>query len=208
VYKEAMEESLGNAKALLQEAGMVARTVSITHALMLKNLAIEEIAKSLACWYVVAEILPMNHPLVRITGKKSVFRNHDVKNTIYMCMTGTMLLAQWKRMGLADGDDISEGNLFGVGLGATALGPIGTKKRFEWMYVDIVRNKEGDWTVSSPLKLDQQKKSVDFSSVKASIKYLELLMKFMSEDEFEKYRMDRREWFVKNDPDFPKKPRW
>ena len=49
VYQEAMVESLKNAKALIKEAVLVAKNVSMTHALILKNLAIEEIAKANAC---------------------------------------------------------------------------------------------------------------------------------------------------------------
>jgi AbiV family abortive infection protein len=208
VYREAMVESLKNAKALVQESYLVAKNVSSTHALMLKNLAIEEIGKAIACWNVVAEILPRNHPMIKRSGPKSVFRNHDVKNALYVAFEGSLLLAQWKRESGNGIEETSEGELLGLGLAASALGPFGTKKRFEWMYVDVVRNQDGAWGVSSPLKTDSQQRVISYVGVKGCINYLEWLIGLLGNETIEEYRTQRREWLSKNDSDFPKKPRW
>ncbi len=208
VYKEAMEESLKNAKALIRDAYLVGKQVSMTHALMLKNLAIEEIAKSNACWLVVAEILPRNHPMVMITGKKSVFRNHDVKNTLYMGLAGAMNVARMKRAGLIDEKESPEGLALGIGLASTIIGPMGTKKRFEWMYVDIVKNKEGEWIISSPLKLDNNNKVIDFRNVKKVIQFMDTQIRFLKDSKMKDHRIMMRKWYKDNDSDYPEKPEW
>jgi AbiV family abortive infection protein len=208
IYREVMEESLKNAKALVQESYLVATNVSNTHAKMLKNLAIEEIGKAVACWNVVAEILPRNHPMIRITGKKSVFRNHDVKNAIYSAYEGSIFLTQWKKATGSENEAISESELLGLGLAASALAPFGTKKRFEWMYVDIVQEDDGTWSVSSPLKNDTGQQVINYTLIKQSIAYLDWLFKQLGSNMIIEYRQQRREWLMKNDPDFPKNPKW
>ncbi len=207
VYHEAMIESLRNAKALVKEAALVAQNVSMTHALMLKNLAIEEVAKAYACWLVVHEIIPRNHPMVKLFGKKSVFRSHDVKNKIYTELGSGMFLDKIKKIGQISEDLDLEGASVGIGLVSSILGRIGTEKRFEWMYVDVV-HRDGEWIISSPLKADRKQRNINFWGIKTTIGFVDSLIHISKQKEFDKMQKEMRRKYEKQDADFPSSPIW
>jgi hypothetical protein len=146
--------------------------------------------------------------MIELTGNKSVFRNHDVKNAIYVAFEGSLLLTRWKKEKGNENEPISEGELMGLGIAASAIGPLGTKKRFEWMYVDIIQDEDDGWSVSSPLKNDKQLQVINYTGIKGCIRYLEWLIGILGSNEVVEYRQQRREWLTKNDPDFPKNPKW
>lgn len=208
VYHEAMIESLRNAKALVEEAVLVARQVSMTHGLMLRNLAIEEAAKAHVCWLVVAGILPRNHPMVKTLGKKSVFRNHDVKNAVYLELANSINLDGMKRAGEILGDTDPEQLAHVMGYLSSVIGRKGTEKRFEWMYVDIVEEGDGSWSVSSPLKMDKENQSIYFKNIKDVVRFLEIEIQFLRDARLHEYRDNMREFYKENDSDFPDKPKW
>ncbi|MFW9804691.1 MAG: AbiV family abortive infection protein [Candidatus Thorarchaeota archaeon] len=207
VYEEAMHESLRNAKALIREAVLVGREISSTHALLLKNTAIEEIAKAYACWLVVAKVVPRNYSLIRPGNRKGVFRDHDAKYTMYIGLHSSLIMHAEKAK-KSPGEKVTQEELLGAAVGATIIGPTGTKKRFEWMYVDIRKNQEGKWFVSSPLKQDKGAKLIDFRGVKTVVRYVEHLTGFMKRPEFEEYQKEMIEWFRENDSEFPREPKW
>jgi hypothetical protein len=113
-----------------------------------------------------------------------------------------------RRAGLLEESNDSEGLAFGVGVASGIIGPMGTKKRFEWMYVDIKKNKEGRWAVSSPLKLDHENVSISFKGVKDTIRFVEVEIDFLQDPRLDEYRTNVLEWFKKYDADFPKTPKW
>jgi AbiV family abortive infection protein len=207
VYKEAMDESLKNAKALVQEAYLVAKHVSNTHALMLKNLAIEEVAKAYVCWQVANGILPLNHPYADPCDNRGVFKSHNTKNTIYMTLANTKLLFGMKKSN-DETPILSEQELLVLSLFATTFGKEGTKRRFEWMYVNIIKVDDDHYSVSSPLSKDKDLNVIDFRGIKSIIGMIESFDEFSKTqpflDNLEMLRAETRKF----DTVYPDNPLW
>ena len=208
LYKEAMDESLKNAEMFVYEAKLIAEKASQTHALLLKNLAIEEIAKAYVCGMVAYRVIPLNHPIVWPKSKKTIFRSHDVKNRVYIDIASAHMLQYMQKSGLRETGPITTGEITGISIVTQFMGKEGTKKRSEWMYVDIVQDKKKNWYVSSPLLYNEEVKPPDFNHIDAIIGFIKRIIAFAesshSADNLEKVREDTR----KLDPEFPDDPIW
>ena len=206
VYKEAMEESLKNAKALIEESYLVAKNVSKIHGLMLKNLAIEEVSKAYACWQAANSLIPLNHPFIDPKDRISVFRNHDTKNSMYMAIANASLMAGMKKQ---KGEPITTTpqEVAFMGRLSDNFGKEGTKRRFEWMYVNIVE-ENGQYKVSSPLKMEKDVHGVDYRGIKYNIGFIEKIDKFSKTKEFKDRLSELRVIFKKFDNNYPVNPIW
>jgi AbiV family abortive infection protein len=208
IYKEAMAESIRNAEVFIQEAKIIAEKGSSTHSLLLKNLAIEEVAKAYVCWMVAHRVIPLNHPIVWPRGKKTIFRSHDAKNKIYMDLASAFLLWQMQKEGKRKSGPLTKGEIAGISVVTQYMGRKGTEKRSEWMYVDIVRGKDGKWFVSSPLSNDDLMTPVNFGQIDAIIAFLKSIEEFAESAQFADYLEQMQEETRKSDSDFPPDPLW
>jgi AbiV family abortive infection protein len=209
VYKEAMDESLKNAEMFVYEAKLIAQRGSRTHALLLRNLAIEEVAKAYVCWMVTNRVIPLNHPIVWPKGKKTIFRSHDTKHKAYLDVASALLLNQMQKSGQREPGFITKGELVGINILTQFMGKEGTKKRFEWMYVDIIRNKEKTkWTISSPLLLDSTIKPLEFTHIEAMIGFVKSIRNFAESDQFAANLEKVQEETRRLDSDYPDTPIW
>jgi AbiV family abortive infection protein len=208
VYKEAMEESLKNAEALIKASKAVANDASQAHALMLHGLAQEEIAKGYACWLVIAEVIPRNHPLIGFSRKKSVFRNHDVKHELFISMGSTMMLAGLRGTKSGESYIPDKGEIFGMRLVANFMGPEITKIRSDMMYVDIRQNEPKTYEVLSPLKLNIQEYNLDYSFSELLIEQIRHLLHLSTTDDFKQNIERYRSLIRNNSPDYPENPLW
>ena len=206
VYREALDECLKNAEMFVYESKLITEKGSHVHALLLKNLAGEEVAKAYVCWMVANRVIPLNHPIVWPKGKKTIFRSHDTKNKVYIEIASAMLLRQ---SGQREPGPATKGELLGIGLVAQFMGKEGTQKRSEWMYVDIVRNKKKkQWVVSSPLLLDKTTRPPEFGQIDEMIGFVKRIREFTENDQFADNLEQVREDTQKADPDFPDPPVW
>lgn len=208
MYKEAMEESLKNAEMFIYEAKLIAEKGSQTHALLLKNLAIEEIAKAYVCWMVAYRVIPLNHPIVWPRSKRSIFRSHEVKNRVYMDIASAHMLQQMQKSGLREPGPMTHGEIVGISIVTQFMGKEGMKKRSEWMYVDIVKDENKNWSVSSPLLYDNEVRSPDFNHIDAMIGFIKRIRAFAESPHFADNLEKTREETRRLDPDFPPDPVW
>lgn len=208
VYKEAMEESLKNAEALIDAAKAVGDHAQKAHALMLHGLSQEEIAKAYACWLVVAKVIPRNHPVVGFNRKKSVFRNHDIKHELVISLGSTLMLAGLKGTKAGESFIPSKGEIFGMGIVANFMGPESTKIRSDSMYVDIRQDEKKSYEVLSPLKLNTKEFNLDFSLSELLIGQIRHLYDVSTTDEFKQDIEKHRSFVRENSPDYPDKPQW
>jgi AbiV family abortive infection protein len=208
IYKEAMNESIKNAEMFVYEAKLIDAKGSRTHALLLKNLAIEEVAKAYVCWMIANRVIPLNHPIVWPRGKKTIFRSHNVKNKIYMDIASVFLLWQMQKEGKRESGPLTKGELAGISIVTQFMGKEGTKKRSDWMYVDIARNKEGNWYVSSPLSNDNIITQPNFKQIETMIGFVKWIGEFAKSVQFMDYLEQLREETRTTDSDFPDDPIW
>ncbi len=208
VYKEAMDESLKNAVALIQASIAVANDASKVHGLLLSGLASEEIAKAYACLLVASKLIPRNHPLIEYQNKKSVFRNHDVKNELMTTMGATLLLAGYKKTKPGESFIPDRGEMFGMGLVANYMGSESTKIRSDRMYVDIRKNKTRKFEVLSPMKMETDGFVLDHKLSEIMIAQILHLYELFTTEEFqqdiEKHRAKLRQF----DTQSPTNPEW
>jgi AbiV family abortive infection protein len=208
IYREAMEESLKNAEALIKASKTIASDASQAHAVMLHGLAQEEIAKGYACWLVIAEVIPRNHPLIGFSKKKSVFRNHDVKHELFILMGSTLVLAGLRGAKSGESYIPNKDEIFGMRLVADSMGPEITKIRSDMMYVDIRQNESKTYEVLSPLKLNIQDYELAYSFSESLIKQIRHLFHLSTTDDF-KQNIERYRSLIRNRrPDYPENPLW
>lgn len=173
IYGEAMHASVSNAEQWLKDARILLTNKSHTHARALQNFAGEECAKALGCWFVSVGILPSDHPEVEIRGRKSVFKSHNLKNKLSLLLGALSILPE-----------INAGTVLGVLVVAEATGKLGTEKRMEWMYVDIVKSGDG-YRVSNPLKIDTGDVHAGLNLVERKIEFLKRFINSVDEETIE-----------------------
>ncbi len=208
VYRLTLNECINHAEELLNISRIIASRGSKAHALLLKNFAVEEIAKAYVCWLVSSEILPRNHPIAKTTSKRGVFRNHDTKYILSTTVGSMLIIGAQKGMRPGEFYVPDAGELTGISIAATAIGKIGTKKRFEWMYTDIITDSDGNWKVTSPLKLDLDETILNYGLDESMIAYLKNLRKSSNTEDFKKRVREYRTKLSKIDPEYPSKPKW
>ena len=241
LYHELFVESIRNAEMLIEEAKLIAESKSKTHARMLHNLAIEEVAKGYACLLVASGMIPRSHPLVRRTGKGCVFAGHDVKYGFYtavaqklfskelqkaksgersifagheaeyltlMATVQDLLSEAFQKKGTADRELTRDEGILMQAKAAAFTGSQATKKRFEWMYVDAVKQTNGSWSVSSPLKLDSKDAGSQFQLTELVIADVKSFESKSKAPEFDAFRQAYRKRAEQVDPTWPKNPIW
>ena len=208
IYKEAMEERLRNAEALIEASKAVGKDALKVHALMLSGLASEEIAKAYVCWLVVSKLIPRNHPLVQYQSKKSIFRSHDIKYEIITTMGATLLLAGFKKVKPGESFIPGRGEIFGMDIVAKHLAPESTRIRADRMYVDIRKNKSKKYKVLSPLKMNTDDFVLDYRFSTLMIEHIRYLYQLSSTDGFE-HDIEKHRSNLRNiDPQYPDNPIW
>ena len=95
-----------------------------------------------------------------------------------------------------------------MGLLSELFGKEGTKRRFEWMYVNIVEDKR-QYSVSSPIKMDKDVTFIDFRGIKSQIQLVERIIKFSKTKVFTNRLNELREIFKnKFDKNYPDESIW
>lgn len=241
VYHEVYLESIRNAEMLIEEAKLIAESKSKTHARMLHNFAIEEVAKGYACLLAACGMIPRNHPLVLRWGKGSVFTQHDVKYSFFAVVAQDLFLKEiekakrgersifvgheteyltfmavvqeslskaFQKAGIADAELTGDEGIHARAVAGAITGPKATKKRFEWMYVDVVKQAGGLWFVSSPLKSDPKDTGPDFGLTELVIAQVKSVDGMRESPEFDAFRRKYREFLSRLDASLPKNPVW
>jgi len=208
IYREAMNESIKNARMMLDEADIISERRSVVHARVLQNMAIEEVAKAYVCWLVTNGVIPYNHPLVDPQDGKSVFQNHQIKVSIYVAIANILNVLILREAGIRGSSLPSERRILALDTVLDWVSEKGSKKRYDWMYVDVKIDKKGNYTVSSPLLIDSDIILDGLNGVRSTINLICWLDNQSKTESFAKKRTRMREKIRTSDDMFPPNPEW
>ena len=195
-------ESLENAAAWLNDAELLRKHGSKSHARALLVIAGEEIGKASTCLLAAHGTLPFNHPEVDFRGNSSVFRSHRLKNDAVLGLIYSIINEEEfeKSSSTLLKQNLDKKHYRNLGFGKAA-----TRMRTRWMYVDIEQEKN-EIRILSPLESDSGNPEEVATILVRVISTLREMIEsgFFESEEYERYKVAMQEMYH----DFPKSPEW
>ena len=210
VYRKAMVESIKNSGMWLKEAKIVAKKASKGHAQALTIFAGEELGKAVICWLATNGVFPYNHPEVDFQNKRSVFRQHPLKNATAIGFS-LGLLASDEAPEEVDTfvEDYWTGEPIEFRYLLLKMGAFTTWARSTWMYVDINQIEKGQFEVSSPLEKEPYSVEGAIEDLTHTLKVFKKIVRVSEKrpKEFEEIYIELKTELMQKDNTFPKRPK-
>ncbi|MFW9886765.1 MAG: AbiV family abortive infection protein [Candidatus Thorarchaeota archaeon] len=203
-YQRCMTASLENAEMWLNEAKLLVKHGSRSHAHVLTLFAVEEIGKAMLCWWTINGVYPFNHPLIDfVKRKKSIFRSHSLKGGL----ATSFAFGLSRLFGKAPEKTIVKHPETGKDVELRSLvhetGRLFEKSRSFLMYVDIKKTCDGINVVNPldedpPVEIAIEDALISLATVRA---YIKNTSRFV--DKFKKLRKD-----IATRDGYPNEPEW